>query len=410
MSVDLPDAGAIAPATNRRVCHVIFEHSVFDGRVFFKEACSLARAGYEVVLLVPEVRSGWLGRQGEQRVVPGESYQRHGVRFETYRYPRRLPSLLGIRRAVARRAILDALRRINPDLCHFHESGLTMEVIADVRRALPNARIVFDYHEFFPYQVRDATGHPDRVARFLGTEARMLKSVDALVTVSEFISDYYRPRFDGPVATVMNCQSARFLTALPAPGPAEGTFWVVHEGWMRFNRGLRLLVAAAAELTDPTIRFLVLGDLPSDERRWFEQESVRLGVRERFEITGMLPYDQVPGRLATGAVGIHFVQSANGSTGVSNKFFNYLCFGLPVVTLEHPLVAPLVRRAECGTVVPPDPAAVAAALQALSRDAALRERQRDHARRLFIEELNWEQMERRLLTLYRELLAARAQA
>jgi len=410
MSVDLPDAGANAPATNRRVCHVIFEHSVFDGRVFFKEACSLARAGYEVVLLVPEVRSGWLGRQGELRVAPGESYHRHGVRFETYRYPRRLPSLLGIRRAAARRAILDALRRINPDLCHFHESGLTMEVIADVRQALPKALIVFDFHELFLHQLRDAPDFPERVAQFLSTEARMLGAVDALITVSDFISDYYRTLFAGPVVTIMNCQSARLLPSLPAPAPTEDTFWVVHEGWMRFNRGLRLLVAAAAELTDPTIRILVLGDLPPRERRWFEQESARLGVRGRFEITGMLPYDQVPARLATGAVGIHFVQSANGRTGVSNKFFNYLCFGLPIITLEHPLVAPLVRHADCGTVVSPDPAAVAAALQTLRHDAALRLRQRDHARQLFVEELNWEQMERRLFTLYRELLAARAPA
>jgi len=389
---------------------VIFEHRVFDGRVFFKEARSLARAGYTVTLLVPEVRTGWLGRQAEQQVAPGETYQRDGVRFETYRYPRRLPSVLGIRRRAARRAILEALRRINPDLCHFHESGLTMEAIADVRRALPRTRIVFDYHEFFLHQLREGQDFPERAGAFLRTEAEVLASADALITVSDFISDYYRTLFAGPVTTVMNCQSARLLPPLPETRPAEGTFWVVHEGWMRFNRGLRLLVAAAAELSDPAIRFLVLGDMPARERQWFEQESARLGVRGRFEITGMLPYEQVPARFADGAVGIHFVQSANGRTGVSNKFFNYLGFGLPIVTLEHPVVAPLVRRGDCGVVVPADPAAVAAALETLRRDAELWQRQRTQARRLFVEELNWERMEQHLFALYREVLTAGAPA
>lgn len=387
------------------MCHVIFEHRIFDGRVFFKEARSLARAGYEVVLLVPETRQDWLGALGEQQVVPGESFERDGVRFETYRYPHRLPSLLGIRRAAALRSLLGALHRINPDVCHFHETGLTMDVIPELRRRLPGTRIVFDFHEFFLHQLRDAADFPARAADYLRAETAVLASADALITVSETLSEYYRAIFTGPVVTVMNCQSTD-LHQPPAPGSAGDPFWVVHEGWMRFNRGLRLLVAAAARLTDPAIRFLVLGDMPAREREWFEQETARLGVRDRFEITGMLPYDQLASRFARGSVGIHFVLSANGRTGVSNKFFNYLCFGLPIVTLEHPIVASLVRGADCGFVVPDDPAAVAVALQTLRRDAGLRERQRAHARRLFLDELNWEQMEQRLFALYRDLLPA----
>ncbi len=391
-------------ATNRRVCHVIFEHSVFDGRVFYKEACSLARAGYDVVLLVPEVRKGWLGRQYEQWVPPGETYERHGVRFETYRYPPRMPSMLGIRRTAARRAILAALHRIDPALCHFHESGLIMETVPDVRRELPNVRIVFDYHEFFLHQLRDRPDHPERITRFFPAEARLLESVDGLITVSDFISQYYRTLFDGPIATVMNCQSAQLFPPSPEPRSPDGTFWVVHEGWMRFNRGLRLLVAAAAKLEDPAIRFLLLGGLPGEELAWFEQETARLGVRERFEVTGMLPYEEVPARLAPGAVGIHFVQSRNSLTGVSNKLFNYLCCGLPILTLQHPVVGPLVGRADCGMVVPPDAAAIAATLDAYRRDPLLWKRQSENARRLSAEELNWEQMEARLLALYDELL------
>jgi glycosyltransferase involved in cell wall biosynthesis len=55
-------------------------------------------------------------------------------------------------------------------------------------------------------------------------------------------------------------------------------------------------------------------------------------------------------------------------------------------------------------VVPPDAAAIAATLDAYRRDPLLWKRQSENARRLSAEELNWEQMEARLLALYDELL------
>lgn len=386
-------------------CHLIFEHSVFDGRVFHKEAASLARAGYDVVLLVPEVRRGWLGRKREQAVPAGNAFVREGVRFETYRCPRWMPRVFGLRDAAIRRAILRALGRLRPALCHVHEDGVVLAAAAELKAVLPGTRLVYDVHEFFLHRLRRGAAGRRRLRRFVEHEDRVLAAADAVLTVSDFISDYYRTLYRGPVHTVMNCQSARVFARPAATGPAGG-FRVVHEGRMLFDRGLRLLVEAAAAVRHPDVRFLLIGNLPRGEAAWFEAETARLGIRDRFEVTGMLPYHEVPAALARGAVGIHFIEGTNGLTGGSNKFFNYLCFGLPVLTLEHPVVGPLVRRADCGTVFPspPDPAAIAARIDALARDAAECRRQGENAARLFRDELNWEVMEARLLEAYREAL------
>lgn len=391
-----------------RVCHVIFDHSIFDGRVFHKEAVSLARAGYEVTLLVPEVFRGWMGRRREQAVTPGVPFVRNGVRFETYRCPKWVPHNFGLRRAVARRAIQSALQRLKPDVCHIHEDGVVLEAAAGLRGRLPGTRLIFDVHEFYLHQQRVSPRGRARLPAFLGAEQEVLASASGVITVSEFISTYYRTLFDGPVLTVMNSQSARIFARPPTAPADDGAFRVVHEGRFPFNRGLKLLVAAAALVREPAVRFLFIGRVPRPELEWFEEETRRLGIRDRFELTGMLPYQDVPAQLARGHLGIHFIQSRNGMTGIANKFFNYLCLGLPVLTLEHPVVGPLVREGKCGDVLPADAAAIAGRIDTLCRSRAEWEELHRNAERLFHEELNWERMEERLLAAYRTVLDADA--
>lgn len=394
----------------KRVCHVLFEHGIFDGRIFHKEAVSLARAGYEVTLLVPRLAGGWLGRKREHRLAPGEVLVRDGVRFETYPYRKWVPRAFGLRDALCRRELRAALRRLAPDLCHFHEDGLSMEVAAKLKDQLPAIRLVFDYHEFFLHRLRASPAKRRRISRFVATENRLLASADALVTVSDFISHYYETLTDRPVVTVMNCQSVRTFPQAPAPPGADGTFWVVHEGRMLFDRGLRSLVDAARLVTSPRVRFLLIGDLARAEREWFDAETRRHGIAERFHVTGMLPYLEVPGRLGTGSAGVCLIEGANGLTGIPNKFFNYLRYGLPILTLEHPIIGPIVRRTGCGEVLPRagTAAALAQAIDRMAGDPARTDAMSRAAAALFADELNWDGMSGRLLALYDSLLGANA--
>jgi len=394
----------------KRVCHVVFEHGIFDGRVFFKEAVSLARAGYEVVLLAPRRSGGWLGRKREHRFAGSAPLVREGVRFEGYPYRRWIPRAFGLRRTVCRREIIATLRRLQPDLCHFHEDGVTMDVAAELKDALPRTKLIFDFHEFFLHRLRLTRAKRRSLRDYVATENRVLAAADGLITVSDFISQYYQTLTDKPVVTVMNSQSARLFPDGEGAVPHDGTFWVVHEGRMLFDRGLRLLVEAARLVRSPHVRFLLIGDLARGERAWFTDQTARDGTAGRFHITGMLPYQDVPEWLRRGHAGVCLNETPNALIGAPNKFFNYLRFGLPVLTLEHPIMGPLVRRANCGEVLPRPGVAkdLAEAIDRLAGDPARRAPMSAAATCLFADELNWEQMERRLLGLYHDLLGDHA--
>lgn len=394
----------------QRICHVIFEHRTFDGRIFHKEAVSLARAGYEVVLLVPGLPGGRLGKRKDHRVGGAEPFVKDGVRFETYPYRRWIPRDFGLRRRWTRREILARLARLQPDLCHFHEDGVTMEAAAELKRVIPRCKLIFDFHEFFLHRLRISEAKLRHLRRYVELENQVLATADGVVTVSDFMSQYYRTLTDAPVVTVMNSQSARVFQASEAPVEPGDTFWVVHEGRLLFDRGLQLVLDAARLLQNPRVRFLLIGDFPPGEQAQFTAQTMRDGTAGRFHLTGMLPYQQVPDWLRRGQAGLCLNQTPNALMGTPNKFFNYLRFGIPILTLDHPIMGPLVRDAECGEVLPrPGVAAdLAAAIDRAAADPARRAAMSAAAARLFEEQLNWERMETRLLDLYRTVLGRRA--
>lgn len=393
-----------------RVCHVIFQHRAFDGRVFFKEAVSLARAGYDVVMLVPGLSGRWLGRRKDHPVSGASPLVREGVRFESYPYRRWIPKQFGLRFALCRREILKALERLQPDVCHFHEDNFTMDVAAALKERLPKTRLIFDFHEFFLHRLRATDDGRRTLPHYAATENRVLASADGLVTVSDFISAYYRTLTDRPVVTVMNSQSARLFPAGEPALPSDGTFWVVHEGRLTLDRGLRLLVEAARLLRSPRVRFLVIGGVPWKEAEWFAAQTTKDGTVDRFHLTRFLPYHQVPDWLRSGSAGLCLNQTPNALTGTPNKFFNYLRFGLPILTLAHPIMGPIVRSADCGLELarPGVPGELADAIDRLASDPDRVAKMSAAASKLFADELNWERMEERLLGLYQTVLTNHA--
>lgn len=331
---------------------------------------------------------------------------REGVRFETYPYRKWIPRWFGLRRAICRRDLVATLRRLQPDLCHFHEDGLTMDVAAKLKEVLPDTKLIFDFHEFFLHRLRLTEETQRGLQHYVATENRVLAGADGVITVSDFMSQYYRTLTDKPVVTVMNSQSARVFAAGDKPVTDDGTFWVVHEGRMVFDRGLRLLVEAARLVQSPRVRFLLIGDLPPAERDYFSEQTARDGTAGLFQVTGMLPYQQVPEWLRRGHAGLCLNETPNALMGTPNKFFNYVRFGLPVLTLEHPVMGPFVRRANCGEVLtrPGVARELAGAIDRLATDPMRQAALSAAAAGLFSDELNWEQMERRLLALYQEVL------
>jgi hypothetical protein len=115
-----------------RVVQLTTVHGAFDDRIFFKQCRSLVAAGHEVVEVAPVEKE--LSEDGV-RIVPVKVPQN-----------RLLRSTLGAWRAYR------VVRRLRPDLVHFHDPEL---LFVGLRLRRKGIRVVYDMHELVHRQILD---------------------------------------------------------------------------------------------------------------------------------------------------------------------------------------------------------------------------------------------------------------
>jgi L-malate glycosyltransferase len=181
-------------------------------------------------------------------------------------------------------------------------------------------------------------------------------------------------------------------------GVADGEILVGNISCMRPVKAVDQFVEAAriALQTDPTLRFVIVGD--GTEMPAIRAQVGRHGIEDRVRLAGaqedVLPY------LAAMDIG---VLSSLGE-GFSNSLLEYMASGLAVVATD--VGGNREALGETGILVPPgNPAALADSILQL-RDLELRDRLGREAR-IRVERFSLEQAEQRMEEIYSELLSAK---
>ncbi len=391
-----------------RICHIIFEHRIFDGRIFFKEAISLAQNGFEVIILAPTIDKKSLGLKKEAPLSENKTYESQGIKFHTYFYNKKLPKQLNIRQYFCKQDLLKKLKQIDADVYHFHEDGLTMEIAAQLKEILPGKKIVFDFHEFFIHSYREKKRKINRINEYIKLENKIVKQADLIITVTDFISAYYKTLCQCPIISLYNCQSEKIFPTSKENIVDDGIFWIVHEGRMLFDRGLKLIIEVARKLDHPNIKFLIIGNLAKAEERYFQNTTSQYQIQDKFHITGFLPYQEVPLWLKKGKVGLTFMLSDNAKTTISNKFFNYIRFGIPILSLHHPIIDDIIAEYEVGYVFDKNEAKeIAIQIKELYDNQKLWSKLKTNAEKAFKTTFNWKNMEQRLISAYYSILESK---
>lgn len=172
-----------------------------------------------------------------------------------------------------------------------------------------------------------------------------------------------------------------FSPAIPGAPARErhglrDAFVVGYSGSFKPWHGVDVLVEAAAHLRDRPVKFLLIGDGP--ERGALEARVDALGLRDRFVLTGAVPYDRVPHELAAADVCVApFVPERHGPSRTRGfvldplKVFESLALQKPTVTIRAANIEALFRDREHLRLVPPgEPAALAEAIGQLMDDPA----------------------------------------
>lgn len=151
--------------------------------------------------------------------------------------------------------------------------------------------------------------------------------------------------------------------------PADAVVIVFVGSFQPYHR-VDLLLRAFARVTAPQVRLLLVGQgQTSAESRVLAEQ---LGVLERTIFTGGVAYNEVPAHLAAGDIAI---MPATNEYGNPMKIYEYMALGKVVVAPNQPTITEIATHDQDSYLFPrEDIDGMAAALNALITDSALRQR------------------------------------
>lgn len=375
------------------VCAAVVSDLPYDARVW-KQARSLAQAGYDVALLgcrydLPETR-----RRREDGIDVVEVP--FGARSGTVSNLRRAKVLLGLWREILRtRARL------------YHAHNVHTGLPAWIASKLYGARLVYDGHELY-----GGVGQPGLIGGIgarLGAvvERLMVRHSDLTWTTNDSRAEHLRRRYGRPSIGVLQNVPPKADEIVPLdPGFPEGVDVLLYQGGIYASRrAFKETLEAVALLQG--VHFAILGFGREHEIALIGLWADEIGVADRVVLLSPRPFDELVRTAAAATVGIVPLRNNNLNhfLGDTNKLHEYLMAGIPVVASDFPEVRRVVESGNppVGELFDPDsPESIAAAVRTVLADRAVYEARRREARRLALERFNWEIEERHLVAAYQK--------
>lgn len=376
-----------------RATHISVIHSSLDIRIFRKQCRALAAKGYDVHVVA-----------GAARKAEIDGVHLHSIADRDERPPARR-QLSRLRRA-ARCAF-----ELRPSLYHLHDPHL---IPLGLVLKLSGARVVYDVHEDYPAHARNKLA--DRPLRgalkalMWGVVERLARTtLDAFVCASPALAD----RFPADRTVVVGNLPLHLEFAAAENGSSrsyrERPNTIVFIGRIAKVRGFWEMVRALELLPDELdCRLRLVGSTREPE---LGRAVSQLPIRGKLEMVPFQPYPAVVRELLSARVGLVLLHPLpNHHDPIrSNKLFEYMAAGIPLIAADLPQWREIVRGVDCGLVVDPlDPAAIAGAIEFLLTHPTEAEAMGRRGREAVWSGLNWDAEAARLLSLYGELIDAPA--
>ena len=380
-----------------KVCMITTNHSPFDDRIFYKEAKSLKKAGYDVTV-IGQTDSKMNKVVDEIRIVGIEKIG-----------PRPLGQMLLILK------LLIQSIKARGNIYHCHEPDSLM--VGVVVKILLRKKLIYDVHEHYPSQIS---------SRYNGIFKTFLKStiefierfscmwIDFIIVAPPNLKNRFQKEFDKEnVEIIYVCPSLEIFNTINDKicEKYSKDMIIVYEGNVdKKYRGLDIFLKTLNLLVKkyPDIKFLVVGKiLEGDEFfNWINDYLTKNNLSKNFEITEWVDYELVPSYLYASNIGVILLQpvSYNNIIGTPNKLFDYMAARIPIVASDFPNITRIVKGANCGILVnPTDPEKITDAITFLLEHPDEAKRMGESGRRAVEEKYSWEKMEERLFEVYEGL-------
>ena len=362
----------------KKVCHITSAHKSNDIRIFIKQSKSLAKMGYETHYIVPNAKTEII-----------ENVCIHGI---TNKLQSRLNRMLITTREVYKKAI-----EINAEVYHFHDPELIPIGLKLKRRG---KKVIYDVHEDVAATILNKTyiKKPFRkiISRvFEKYENYAIKKFDYILTATPFIANKLKTYNENTI-DINNYPILDELFSINEKDVKKNQLSYV--GGISKPRGILQIIEASKKIHG-TIK--LAGPVSNEKTLELIQSS------ENIEYLSILEREEVKRLLNESLAGIvTFLPAPNHINAQPNKLFEYMSAGIAVIGSDFPLWKDIIEGNNCGLCVNPESEEeIFKAIEYILENKEEVIQMGKNGRKAVEEMYNWEQEEKKLLQVYKELLS-----
>ena len=287
-----------------------------------------------------------------------------------------------------------------PDIVHAHDVNTLPTAWLAAR--LSGAKLVYDAHEISTSR----EGYSSFRKLVALVEKFLMPRADGTITTTDARAKFFaraygiarpvvlqnRPR----AQTLVKSNRIREELSLTKPWPI-----ILYQGGIQQGRGLERLVSVAAEVPDAYFVFIGGGRLEQTLKDIVSE----LKLKERVHFISTVALAELPFYTASADIGVQPIENTclNHYTTDSNKLFEYVHAGLPVISSALPEIRKVIYQYNLGVLVKPGcSVSLTQAIKSMVLDVDKRILHANMARQA-VNYLSWECQESLLLDLYRRI-------
>jgi glycosyltransferase involved in cell wall biosynthesis len=364
-----------------------------DPRVY-KEAKTLIENGYDVTIVA------WDREMRYERVEDSD-----GINVERIRISSSYDNILDMILKLPFFWLCLFIKLIKRDFDIIHCHDFDTLPIGLFTAKFKGKKVIYDAHELYSGMVEKSV--PSIIVNAVNSiERRLIKNVQAVITVNKQLGDIYRGYGARYVAEVMNCGEIREIPLKEVEEVKRkldvGSKKIVLSiGMLEPTRNLERLIDMFESMDREDVIFIIGGYGSLVEKI---KEKTKLAKNVRY--IGWIPINEVLSYVAASHVSImiHDPSNKNIRLGLSTRLFEAMGVGKPVVVSDHTANSDIVRSEKVGLVADYDDAEdIEKAIFRIIDDDGLSKTFGENGRKAAISKYNWEIMGERLINAYEYL-------
>lgn len=363
-----------------KICHLSSAHADGDIRIFHKECVSLAEAGNEVHLIIPNTKS-----RTEKGVII------HSFDFKPSGRIKRFISTTYRTYKIA--------RKIDADIYHFHDPELLPYGLKLKRKG---KHVIYDAHEDVPRQILGKHWIPGLIRSTISRifekyENYVAKRLSYIVVSTPTIKKRFE-KINPKCMDICNYPILEENTDLVSWDNRKNE--VCYIGGITEIRGIKELVESLKYNAEVTLN--LAGKYSPDSFRddlagiesWKQ-------VRE-YGYVGRAEVIEILNRSKVGMVTLYPQENYLDSLPI--KLYEYMLSGMPVVASNFPLWKQIIVDSDCGICIDPkDPQEIATAIRFLLDNNDRAREMGLNGRKSVLEKYNWSIENQKLISIYQSL-------